>query len=293
MCNSTEQCPRDRECHGDPNYYSGREVCLHKDLFPLSQWDIIGGCVLFCGMALAATAGIGGGGLNVPVLILLFNFEPKEATVLSNTAVLGNGLSQFFLNFRRSHPSDPTKPLIDWVAVAMLLPAQLGGAELGVIMESIFPSSVLLILSVVLLAFAAAKTFVKGLKQRDKEAAARAAEAAEVEAQQLTAGLLPADGMVEAPNDKAQGQAQDSPSIQYPWTLLGTLAAFWVLYALDYLLQSGQFYDVHTCSSLYWVHIFVLAPIIVLTTFIDVRNPPPTPVWPLAERGCVCVCVCV
>ena len=50
--------------------------------------------------------------------------EVDEAVVLSNTAVMGNGLAQFLINSRRRHPLAPERTLIDWNAVLMLLPSQ-------------------------------------------------------------------------------------------------------------------------------------------------------------------------
>ena len=59
----------------------------------------------------------------------------QEAVWLSNTAVLGNGLAQFAVNWRARHPSCASRPMIDWDAVLMLLPAQLGGGYIGVIVQ--------------------------------------------------------------------------------------------------------------------------------------------------------------
>ena len=75
-CNRTAQCADDRYCDADPKDSSDKFVCLHKNLLPSpSTRDALGSITMLCGMALAATAGIGGGGLNVPVLLLVFNFE--------------------------------------------------------------------------------------------------------------------------------------------------------------------------------------------------------------------------
>ena len=68
-CNSSAvgggdaSCGALRECVVDPND-GEQEVCLHKQLFPLRGLDVAGTLCLFCGLTLAASAGIGGGGLQ-------------------------------------------------------------------------------------------------------------------------------------------------------------------------------------------------------------------------------------
>ena len=66
----------------DPQYVcvkSGPDLtCQHKPLFPLSSADISVTVVLFFGLALASAGGIGGGGLTVPLLILITGFLPSS-----------------------------------------------------------------------------------------------------------------------------------------------------------------------------------------------------------------------
>lgn len=55
----------------------------------------IAGCaVLFCCSTLASAGGIGGGGLNVPILIVLFGYDYNVAVVISLFGVMGNVLIQ-------------------------------------------------------------------------------------------------------------------------------------------------------------------------------------------------------
>jgi hypothetical protein len=58
----------------------------HKDLFPLSRADIIGLVLAVVGLMLAAGGGIGGGGILVPLYVLIFRFSPKLAVPLSNVS---------------------------------------------------------------------------------------------------------------------------------------------------------------------------------------------------------------
>lgn len=297
ICNSTKDCSADRTCEPDPNY-DDQHVCLHSDLFPLTGRSIAGGAVLLCAMTLAASAGIGGGGLNVPVLMIIFNFTPKEATVLSNSAVFGNTLSQFVINLRRPQPNDASKPLVDFVAVLMLTPAQLGGGNIGVILETILPASLLVLLSILVLAMASVKTFKKGYHMYLNERGTRETSVSFTEpaGSRLTAELLinTDDGLSrlvspitpgspagerdshELDAFKESRREAEPQKIQYPRSIIAVLAAFWVTYAFDFILQSETFYSFKKCSAVYWIQIFALVPLIVVATLWNVKKNAPS-----------------
>ncbi len=50
----------------------------HKSLFPLSTSDRVGFSLAICGLMIAAGGGIGGGGILVPIYILVMGFSPKH-----------------------------------------------------------------------------------------------------------------------------------------------------------------------------------------------------------------------
>lgn len=60
-------------------------VCTHKWLFkPFSYRDILTAIILFIGSCVAAGAGVGGGGLNVPMLVFINDFTASNAIPLSS-----------------------------------------------------------------------------------------------------------------------------------------------------------------------------------------------------------------
>ena len=103
------------------------EICHHKDLFPLNGYDYLGIVVLFTGSALASGGGVGGGGLFIPLLILINGFEPHTAMPISVLMVFMVGMVTCMLNFFEKHPS-ADRPLIDFTVVLFLEPAALLGA---------------------------------------------------------------------------------------------------------------------------------------------------------------------
>jgi len=149
------------------------DVCLHKALWPLLPQDVLLFVAMFVVSFLAGAPGIGGGGINVPMLMILSQFDIKEAVPLSHIAVMGNAMSQLAMNTPKRHPLAPQRPLIHYEIAALLLPAMLGGNSLGVVVGRVFPQPVLIILSLVLLTLTSVKTFIKGyhLQQEHRQQA--------------------------------------------------------------------------------------------------------------------------
>ena len=76
----------------------------HKDLLPLDTSDKLGFFFATLGLMIAAGGGIGGGGVLVPIYILVMRFSPKHAIPLSNITVFGGAVANTILNVRKRHP---------------------------------------------------------------------------------------------------------------------------------------------------------------------------------------------
>jgi len=134
-------------------------------LFPLSGRDYLGFLVAFLGLALAAGGGIGGGGILVPVYILVLDFPVKLAVSLSSVTVLGGAIANNLLNNRKRHPLYPgTRSLIDWDLVLQLEPMTLAGTIVGADLNHFLPNVVIVVLLLGLLSITAYKTLTKANK---------------------------------------------------------------------------------------------------------------------------------
>ena len=131
----------------------------------------VGFILLLMGSCLAASGGIGGGGIVSGIMLVIFQFQWQTAVVLSISAVAGNTIAQVAINFRKRHPFEESRPLMYWDALLILLPAQLGGANVGVFIVGAFPNAILIILATAVLLFATIKLVLKGsrlwMKERD------------------------------------------------------------------------------------------------------------------------------
>lgn len=99
----------------------------HKDLFPLDATDIWGTVLVTLGLLVAASGGIGGGGILVPLFILIFEFKPKYAIPLSNFCILGSSITNMALNLAKRHPN-VDRPLVDWDLILVMEPLTMAGA---------------------------------------------------------------------------------------------------------------------------------------------------------------------
>ena len=104
-----------------------QELDRHKDLFPLNHSDYVGTTLVGVGLMIAASGGVGGGGILVPLLIIVYGFHPKYAIPLSNFTILGSSITNMVLNIPKRHP-DTVRPLVDWDLILVMEPLTMAGA---------------------------------------------------------------------------------------------------------------------------------------------------------------------
>ena len=123
------------------------------------------------GLILAAGAGIGGGGILVPIYILVLGFPSKLAIPLSNVTVLGGAIANTLHNAGRRHPGYPAvdRPLIDWDLILVMEPPTLAGALVGANLNKVLPETVILALLVLLLTVTAHGTLRKARRMHARE----------------------------------------------------------------------------------------------------------------------------
>jgi len=144
------------------------EVGEHKDLFPLDSSDIWGSVFVGLGLLVAASGGVGGGGILVPLLIGVFGFHPKYAIPLSNFTIVGSSITNLLMNLVKRHP-DADRPLVDWDLIVVMEPLTMAGAIVGAFTGKLLPDWILVISLVVLLAWTTHGTLEKAFSQYAKE----------------------------------------------------------------------------------------------------------------------------
>ena len=154
-------CVVDTDCDDYPYYKCGVKtpgVCNHKKVFPARGLEIGGWFVFAAFKALSNIAGIGGGGVSVPMAMGFFHFDTKPAIALSSFMIFITSLATFFLNFRSKHPEKPNMVLIDYNVVTIMMGTTLAGSQIGAIILVIFPALIIQILLVITLVILLAAT---------------------------------------------------------------------------------------------------------------------------------------
>lgn len=161
-------CGPGRYCIFDQD--QDNSYCYHKSLVgnAISPRDVailmlVGGCCF-----LAAMGGIGGGGLLLPLIVIVGNFSPREAVVLSHAGVFGNCLGQasYYVFGRKNlsgESSDVDNDLYRSVSatVLVILPGLLAGGSAAISLQRLVPSTAILVLALITLCFGTTKTCVK------------------------------------------------------------------------------------------------------------------------------------
>ena len=112
----------------------------------------------------AVAAGIGGGGLLVPLYTMGLGTgnSPKLAIPISAATILGVAMGNAaFLVTDQRHPR-ANRPLVDYATVVLMQPGELVGVVGGVLLNRILPDVILVVLLVLVLGVTAYKTLEKG-----------------------------------------------------------------------------------------------------------------------------------
>ena len=236
--------------------------------------------VLFLACALCAAAGVGGGGIIVPILNQVFFVSYKQSTVLSSCTLVGNYISQVMVNWPKSHPSNESRPLIYWDIVLVLLPCQLAGSFIGTILNTILPEYILYMVALCVLLFAATYAIKKGLYYYHKENTSKLIQAT------LQADPTKSDNddkswgiqdVVDNPVSRSNSQgdlqsfnldvtAFDSQlargqKVEYPWNTIGVMLLMWIVYCIFLVLSTIR----PVCSVVNVAMSLALYPTLILT----------------------------
>jgi len=131
--------------------------------------DVAAMCLILIGAMIAAGGGLGGGGVFVPIYILILNYPPKFAAALSQATIFGGSIVNLIMNLKKHHPIRYHRPLTDFSTLLIFEPMLLVGTILGVLFNVMFPDILILILLALVLSYATIRTTRKGIRLWGKE----------------------------------------------------------------------------------------------------------------------------
>jgi uncharacterized membrane protein YfcA len=115
---------------------------------------------IIIGSAVSNAGGIGGGGLLIPILILILKFSTHEAIPISKLMILTGASTAFIMGLNNKHPTRNGIPL-DLNIAGVLIPMLLFGTMVGVSLNKVTPPSVILISLTLVLVVNTIKTLIK------------------------------------------------------------------------------------------------------------------------------------
>ena len=108
---------------------------------------------------------MGGGGVVLPIAMLFFQFDAKNAIALSNFSIFLSSLIRFLSNAHRPHPLKNGKGLlVDHNLSILMLPLIVSGSSIGVVLNIWLPNLIIIISYVFGLVFLGYGVFKKALK---------------------------------------------------------------------------------------------------------------------------------
>jgi len=178
------ECQVNRDCEEKSKCMTstigqGRKMCIPRNLATQWHWrEVICTILIVITAMLSAAAGMGGGGVYVPLLLLFLGFSTKEAVPLSQAMIVGGAVVNVLMFCGERHPKYHHRPRIDYDVIMMMNPGLAAGVTIGVMCHLISPQWLIVTTLLITLAITLQKSATKGFAAWHKESAALAAQAA-------------------------------------------------------------------------------------------------------------------
>jgi len=102
-------------------------------------------CLLLAIHVITSAAGIGGGGIVIPIALSLYKFDTMTSIALSNCCMGSHGVVKIFKSLSDSHPLKNGKGTVhDYNFAAVAMPAAIIGISFGSIVNKVTPKPAIL-----------------------------------------------------------------------------------------------------------------------------------------------------
>ena len=186
-------CPEDKAaCLADSLWECQGNYCHPKDLAFDKPFDYYLGGIVFFLATYSSIAGIGGGGMIIPLIVLLGNYQPEVAVPMVIAAGFGNGLVRFLYYYPRfiAVPIETetemkleggvidleTKRMdtilhsaINYNMILLSIPMQVVFVFIGVYLNIVSPSWLILVGIIIIFLITIIMTWRNGIKMRQAE----------------------------------------------------------------------------------------------------------------------------
>lgn len=138
-------------------------VCIHND-FSFNFHNFILILFIFLISFLSSIAGIGGGGLLLPLYYIFGNFRTYYTVPLCVITIAGNSLCRMILLFKKKHYMNSYRYIINYLLLSIIIPFDSAFSIFGFILNSITPVIIINFIMIILLFIIGVKTLYKSYK---------------------------------------------------------------------------------------------------------------------------------
>jgi uncharacterized membrane protein YfcA len=226
-------------------------------------WEIIVGTLIgIFGASFGSVGGVGGGGIFVPMLILIIGFDAKSATSISKCMVTGAAISTVFFNLKLRHPTLDI-PMIDYNLVLLNAPVIILGISIGVLLSVVFADWMITVLLIIIFIVTSVKAYLKGLDTWNKETIVLEEAVKHLESTATSSEEVDYKWLPSCPDDETRKEmtqvTQGTILSNIRWKEFGFLCFVWFSVLL---LQIAKNYTT-TCSINYWILTLLQIPVTV------------------------------
>ncbi|PIN26457.1 hypothetical protein CDL12_00782 [Handroanthus impetiginosus] len=247
-----------RQTLNTTNQWSAAAPLPQLNLNPSIRF-LVAGSISFIAAAISSAGGIGGGGLFIPILIIVTGLDVKTASSYSAFMVTGGSIANV-ANYMVVKSGG--KPLIDYDIALLSEPSMLLGVSCGVILNQVLPEWVITTLFVIFIALCTFKTCKSGVLYWKLESRG-----------------LRRNGCARMENEEDCGESTKVPllsgeldegRLETPWMKLGMLVIIWFSFFVLYLLRGNRYgqgiIQIEVCGPVYWMISFMQIPLAVIFT---------------------------
>ena len=257
-CKTDSDCSHQYKCIG--------QICQHKELFPLTVYDILGSIAILCASALANASGLGGGPLMTIILIVIFDFHVVEAVPLSQVTVCAGTFIGTLLRIHLRHPTRD-RPAIDYELLLLVISPLLLGTTVGVLLEMLITSWLVLGLLTIILSWITFESARASIKSYHKETADRT--------QPLKTSDVDGENITYVGSDDIRLPLRSIIESEHrivPPVILGIIIVIYFYNILCFLMQGSSYLksivSIPFCSNEYWAMTFGMMSSMILVTVV-------------------------
>lgn len=226
-------------------------------------WQIIVGTLIgIFGASFGSVGGVGGGGIFVPMLILIIGFDAKSATAISKCMVTGAAISTVFFNLKLRHPTLDI-PMIDYDLVLLNAPVIILGISIGVVLSVVFADWMITVLLIIIFIVTSGRAYLKGLDTWKKETIIKEEAIKHLESDATTSEDVEYKYLPSCPDDGPEKETkqvtQGTILNTIRWKEFGLLCFVW---SAVLFLQIAKNYTTR-CSITFWIYTFLQIPVTV------------------------------